>query len=74
MVGARPSWICVLALEVLSQTRAVGQNSQGRCRVQGEEEKVIRLEGSKAFEVFAKGEIRLEIGNGKLLAERISKE
>lgn len=39
-----------------------------------EEERVIRLEGDKAIEVFANGEIRLEIGDGKLLAERISKK
>jgi hypothetical protein len=39
-----------------------------------EKEKLVRLKGSKAFKVFPKGEIRLQIRNGGWLAEIISKQ
>lgn len=52
----------------------LGQRVTVLIEYENEEGDVTRLQGVKPFEMFPKGEVRVEIGSGKLLAETITRE
>jgi hypothetical protein len=62
----------IASRKVYPTPQQIGKKVTVIVEYENEDEEVVHLRGTQSFQVFSKGEVRLEIGNGKLLTERIS--